>query len=100
LRNALPPCSTEIESCLLLSKYADVNISATVMLLLTLEDFTATELNKILLGKIIMGIIPLMMDAEMVYETLGFRPQLTRLIAREDLVIILLLICRGMKLVL
>jgi hypothetical protein len=32
------------------------------------------------------GIIPLIMEAEMVSETLGFCPQLTRLIAREDFI--------------
>jgi hypothetical protein len=31
-------------------------------------------------------IIPLMMEADMVSETLGFYPQLTRLVAREDFI--------------
>jgi hypothetical protein len=29
---------------------------------------------------------PLIMEAEMVSETLGFNPQLTRLVAREDFI--------------
>jgi hypothetical protein len=33
-----------------------------------------------------MGYAALMMEAEMVSETLGFYPQLTRLVAREDFV--------------
>jgi hypothetical protein len=50
-----------------------------------LEAFTATELDKIFSGNRGM-IVPLMMEAEMVSETLGFYPQLTRLVAREDFI--------------
>jgi hypothetical protein len=37
-------------------------------------------------------VIPLMMEAEMVSKTLGFCPQLTRLVAREDFIQIYCLI--------
>jgi hypothetical protein len=50
--------------------------------LIKLEAFTATELDEIFVI-----ITPLTMEAEMVSETLGFCPQLTRLVAREDFIV-------------
>jgi hypothetical protein len=44
-----------------------------------LEAFTATELDKIFSSS-------LMMEVKMISETLGFYPQLTRLVAREDFI--------------
>jgi hypothetical protein len=52
-----------------------------LIFLIRLELFTVTELDKIFSGN-----KPLMMEADMVSEMLGFYPQLTRLVAREDII--------------
>jgi hypothetical protein len=56
------------------------------VLYIRLEAFTATELDKIFLGNKPCQLRGKMMEVEMIFEMLGFYPQVTQPVAREDVI--------------